>query len=240
MGYDARLLKAVNELAVDFCRDLQPLFAGAGVDTRISGAIGPRRDAWQHDAAMTIREAYEYHAPQIETFAGTAADFVTAYTLTNRAEAVGIALAAQRLGMPCVLSFTLETDGRLPGGDALGDIIAEVDALTGSYPAYYMINCAHPRHFMPVLEQGGAFVERIGGIRANASVRSHAELDNSDILDRGDPADLAHRYRDLLPLLPNLKVLGGCCGTDHQHIEAVVGLCFADHHHHHGHFHAAA
>jgi homocysteine S-methyltransferase len=116
------------------------------------------------------------------------------------------------------ISFTVETDGRLPTGDALGDAISAVDAATGGYPAYYMINCAHPAHFDAVLDAGAAWTARIGGVRANASRLSHAELDVMTELDIGDPADLAARHRALIERFPQIRVVGGCCGTDLRHV----------------------
>jgi homocysteine S-methyltransferase len=148
-------------------------------------------------------------------------------------EAVGIARAAQKAGLPVVLSFTLETDGNLPGRQPLEAAIAEVDAATGGYPAYYMINCVHPIHFAPVIRQGGAWVNRIGGLRVNASMMSHAELDEAPELDIGNITDLAQRYQRVLPLLPNVRVIGGCCGTDHRHIGAIARTCLPGQQHHH-------
>lgn len=225
VGYDAAELWAVNKKAVAFCRELSSVFAAEGVPTLISGAIGPRRDAWKHDAEMSIAEAETYHAPQIDALAEAGADFVTAYTLTNTAEAIGIAKAAESKGISCVLSFTLETDGNLPGGMSLQQAISDVDAATNAYPAYFMINCVHPIHFAATVRQGGAWVNRIGGLRVNASMKSHAELDESETLDIGDWNDLAQRYSRVLPLLPNIRVIGGCCGTDHRHIGSICHHC---------------
>lgn len=225
VGYDPEQLRAANEASVSLCRSLAAEFEAAGVPAVVSGAIGPRRDAWQYDAHMSVREAISYHAPQIAAFAESGADMISAYTLTNTPEAIGIATAAQRAGMPCAISFTLETDGKLPGGKPLPDAIAEVDSATGGYPAYFMINCVHPTHFTELVSGGGGWLDRIGGLRANASSKSHAELDNSETLDVGDPEDLARRYRQLLQLLPGIRVIGGCCGTDHRHIAAVCDHC---------------
>jgi homocysteine S-methyltransferase len=225
VGYDAARLKAVNQAAVALCAEMAAEFEAAGVQSVVSGAIGPRRDGWQYDAAMSVEEALAYHAPQIEAFAGAGADLVAAYTLTNTPEAIGIADAAGNAGMPCVISFTLETDGRLPGGKTLPDAIAEVDAATSGHPAYYMINCVHPVHFTDLVQAGGGWIDRIGGLRTNASMKSHAELDNSETLDIGDPDDLARRYKRLLELMPGIRVIGGCCGTDHRHIAAVCDHC---------------
>jgi homocysteine S-methyltransferase len=225
VGYDAARLRRANVAAVQLCRDLAGAFEAAGVPTLVSGVIGPRRDAWQYDGVMSVEEALDYHAPQVSAFAEAGADLVTTLTLTNVPEAVGIARLAEGAGLPVVLSFTLETDGRLPGGKSLGDAIGEVDAATGASPAYYMINCVHPVHFASTIRHGGEWVDRIGGLRVNASMKSHAELDESPELDIGDWQDLAQRYQRLLPLLPNIRVIGGCCGTDHRHIDAICHAC---------------
>ncbi len=238
VGMDAARLRAANIRAVEFCQEMQAEFAAAGVPSIISGVLGPRRDAWQYDGRMTVEEAIAYHGPQIDAFAATDADYVSAYTLTNSPEAIGIARAAEAAGLPVVLSFTLETDGRLPGGKPLAQAIDEVDKATGSYPAYYMINCVHPIHFAGTIGKGGNWVNRIGGLRVNASMKSHAELDEAPELDIGDIGDLAQRYAGILPLLPNIRVIGGCCGTDHRHIAAITATCLPNHHHHsHNHDH---
>ncbi|RDI23008.1 homocysteine S-methyltransferase [Lentzea flaviverrucosa] len=170
---------------------------------------------------MSREEARDYHSTQIRTFAGTHADLVTAMTLTNVPEATGIADAAREANVPVVLSFTVETDGRLPSGDALGDAIEAVDRDTNGYPAYYMVNCAHPTHIAPALDPEAEWAERLRGIRANASKLSQAELDEAEVLDRGDPAEFADDHRRLRARFPQLTVLGGCCGTDHRHIDAI-------------------
>jgi S-methylmethionine-dependent homocysteine/selenocysteine methylase len=191
----------------------------------ISGNIGPRGDGYQVGVAMSVDAAREYHARQVSTFAATEADLVTAITMTYADEATGVTLAARDSGTPAVISFTVETDGVLPSGQALGEAIEQVDAATESYPAYYMVNCAHPTHFAHVFEGSPAWVERLGGVRANASMRSHAELDEAEELDRGDAFDLAERYVALRGVAPGLRVLGGCCGTDAGHIDAISTAC---------------
>jgi homocysteine S-methyltransferase len=227
LGYDRALLKQNNATSVALCAEVAAEFAAAGVASDIAGVIGPRRDAWQHDASITVAEAFDYHSPQVEAFAGTAATSLHAYTLTNTPEAIGIARAAERAGLPIVLSFTVETDGALPGGKPLGVAVAEVDEATGGYPAYFMINCAHPRHFTGKVKSGAPWVGRIGGLRANASAKSHAELDASPEIDIGDIAQLAEDHSELLPSLPNLQLIGGCCGTDHRHIAAICARCLS-------------
>jgi S-methylmethionine-dependent homocysteine/selenocysteine methylase len=218
LGYSAEGLDDVNRRGVALLEEVREA-AGNGVDVLISGCIGPRGDGYVVGEVMSAKEAQGYHSAQVATFASTNSDLVSALTLNYAAEAVGIARAAAEAGIPSVISFTVETDGRLPSGQELRDAVAEVDEATGGAPAYYMVNCAHPTHFEGVLADGG--LDRVRGLRANASTKSHAELDEAEELDQGDPDDLAERYRGLRPLLPNLTVVGGCCGTDERHIEAI-------------------
>ena len=220
LGYSPEALADVNRRGVALLEELRR--DAKGMQLVISGCIGPRGDGYQVGDAMTSEEAESYHQPQVETFAGTTADLVSALTLTYVDEAVGIVRAAEKAGIPSVVSFTLETDGRLPSGQALKDAVAEVDAETGAAAAYFMVNCAHPTHFEHVLADGG--LERLRGLRANASSKSHAELDEAEELDQGDPHELAEQYRSLRLAWPNLTVVGGCCGTDHRHVDEICAV----------------
>jgi homocysteine S-methyltransferase len=209
---DRRAVALLEELRTD-ADDKPPLV--------ISGCIGPRGDGYRAAELMPATEAQEYHFPQIATFSKTSADMIGALTLTYANEAIGIVRAAKESAIPAAVSFTLETDGRLPSGQSLREAIEEVDEQTDGAAAYFMINCAHPTHFADVLNDGGPWIDRIRGLRANASSKSHAELDETDELDEGDPFELARQYRDLSGRLPNLNVVGGCCGTDHRHVAAI-------------------
>jgi S-methylmethionine-dependent homocysteine/selenocysteine methylase len=224
LGYSSRALAEANREAIALLEDIRAE-AGDARPVVISGCVGPRGDGYDPADIMSERQAQCYHAEQIDTFAGSAADMVTAITMTNVPEAIGVTRAAQAAAMPVVVSFTVETDGRLPAGDHLQDAIERVDAATDGAPAYFMINCAHPTHFEGLLAAGGAWVRRLGGLRANASTKSHAELDAAEELDDGDPLDLGARYRALRDRMPHLVVLGGCCGTDHRHIAAIGAAC---------------
>lgn len=221
LGYDAARLAEANRASVDLLLDVRATFETPRTPVVISGNLGPRGDGYRPDARMTAAQARDYHAPQIETFARTDADMIAAFTMTYVEEAIGVVRAARILGMPAAISFTLETDGRLPSGETLQEAVTRTDAETGGYAAYYMINCAHPTHFEHVLKPGATWAARLRGLRANASRRSHAELDESTDLDIGDPQELGGQYHQLRSLLPQLNVLGGCCGTDHRHIEAI-------------------
>jgi S-methylmethionine-dependent homocysteine/selenocysteine methylase len=176
---------------------------------------------------MTAGEAEQYHSEQIGTFSRTSADMITAITMTYAEEAIGVAKAAQAAGMPVVISFTVETDGRLPSGQGLKEAIETVDAATGNGPVYYMINCAHPTHFDQALAAGETWVERIRGLRSNASTLSHAELDEAEELDDGNPTELGQQHGQLKSRLGHINVYGGCCGTDHRHVEEICKACAA-------------
>ncbi len=220
-GYGRDALARNNEAAIAFLLTLRDRYETSTSPMVVSGAIGPRGDGYDPGEIMSPGEAEAYHAFQIGIFREAGADLVTAFTMTNSNEATGIAQAAKAIGMPCVISFTLETDGCLPTGESLADAIAAVDEATAKGPAYYMINCAHPTHFEHVLEAGGSWVKRLRGLRANSSRCSHAELDESPVLDTGDPVQLGKEYAAILRRFPHINVLGGCCGTDHRHVACI-------------------
>ena len=220
LGYDAIRLRDVNRRAVEFLLDLREREAGSPVV--VSGCVGPRGDAYGDFGSMETDDAERYHSPQVEVLAAAGVDMVTALTITNVREAIGITRAATACDIPVVISFTVETDGTLPDGMRLAEAITIVDDTTNRTPVYYMINCAHPDHFAGVLAGGGAALERIGGVRANASRKSHAELDECEELDDGDPAEFGSQLAALRMQNRHINVLGGCCGTDHRHIRAIA------------------
>ena len=230
LGYGPRALAQANRNAVEMLFELRDCFEAAEPFV-ISGNIGPRGDGYVPDKAMTADVAADYHSAQVAIFDAAGVDMVTAVTLSHAGEAAGIARACAERGIPLALAFTLEIDGRLPSGQPLGEAIEEVDGDPCGGPSYFMINCAHPDHFRAVLDPGADWPKRIRGLRANASRLSHAELDASDVLHDGDPEELARDYAALAPLLPNLRVFGGCCGTDHRHVRAIGNACLPAHVH---------
>jgi S-methylmethionine-dependent homocysteine/selenocysteine methylase len=221
LGYDREAMDAVNRRAIGFVEELRasaPASQGAVV---LEAPIGPRGDAYAPETMMSAEEAERYHSAQMQTLSDTAVDLITALTVTYAEEAVGMVRAARGAGLPVAVSFTVETDGRLPSGQTLRAAIEQVDAETDGAPLHYMINCAHPTHFEGALADSGPWRGRIRGLRANASTLSHAELDEAEELDDGDPADLAARHVALRASLPNLTILGGCCGTDIRHVTSI-------------------
>jgi S-methylmethionine-dependent homocysteine/selenocysteine methylase len=227
IGYSPSALADINRKAIDLMAEMRERFEAPRSPMVISGNIGPRGDGYVPSQMMSAREAEEYHSEQVGVFKDTAADLVSAFTLNYANEATGVARAAKAAGMPVVISFTVETDGRLPTGQTLKDAIAEVDTETGAAPAYYMLNCAHPTHFADTLSSGGIWMKRLRGLRANASKSSHAELDSMTDLDIGDPVELGRQYAELRRRFRHINVLGGCCGTDHRHVEQIALACEA-------------
>jgi S-methylmethionine-dependent homocysteine/selenocysteine methylase len=225
LGYSDMRLAEINCRAIEELVRLRREYLGRVSTMVISGAIGPRGDGYVAGSRMTEAEAQVYHEEQISVFAGTEADMVTAFTLNYAEEAIGIVRAGQRYRIPVAISFTVETDGKLPSGQTLQSAIEQVDAATARGAAYFMINCAHPTHFAEVLSRDAAWVRRIRGVRANASRCSHAELNESTELDDGNPTEFGEQVQELRSKRPHLTILGGCCGTDDRHIAAVCRSC---------------
>lgn len=225
LGYSKGALAAANRDSILLMRELREEYQTARSPMVISGCVGPRGDGYDPGQVMSVREAENYHAAQIRTFSEAGVDLVTAITMTNVNEAIGITRAAQAAVVPISISFTVETDGRLPTGQGLQEAIEEVDVSTVSGPVYFMLNCAHPTHFQGTISKMGAAVKRLHGLRANASKKSHQELNEALDLDDGDPVELAAEYSDLCQRHPQINVLGGCCGTDHRHVAQIALAC---------------
>ena len=227
LGCSPDALAGANRAAIELLTDVRTELESEQTKLVISGCIGPRADGYKPTSLMSEREAEQYHSTQIGVFRETDADMVSAFTLNYVEEAVGVTRAAVSADMPVAISFTVETDGKLPTGQTLESAIEAVDEATDAAPAYYMINCAHPTHFEDVLVGGGLWVTRIRGLRANASSMSHAELDENEELDDGDPVQLGAQLSGIRAKLEHISVLGGCCGTDHRHIAEIAKACLA-------------
>jgi S-methylmethionine-dependent homocysteine/selenocysteine methylase len=227
LGYTAGDVATFNRKAISLMEGLRREFETAASPMPISGCIGPRGDGYDPGQRMSEAQAEDYHSGQAQVFKKTAADLITAITMTNVPEALGVTRAASAAGMPVVISFTVETDGHLPSGETLQYALETVDERSDAAPAYYMVNCAHPTHFESKLDASRDWTRRIKGIRANASCRSHAELDAATELDDGNPVELGKQYRMIRKRLRHINVLGGCCGTDHRHLAEIAASCRA-------------
>ena len=222
LGYDQRQLDCFNARAIAEMERVRSEHEADDSPMPISGCVGTRGDGYAPASMMSPEESAQYHDRQINVFADSPADLVTALTIPYVDEAIGIIRAAERHAMPVAMSFTVETNGKLPSGETLEQAITRCDAETSAYAAYYMINCAHPTHFATTLAEGGPWLNRLRGVRANASKLSHAELDESTELDEGNPAELGTDLKAIASKVPNLSLFGGCCGTDHRHIEHIA------------------
>ncbi len=222
LGYEADAIDRVNRDSVTFLRDLGREWSDDVAEIRVVGMVGPRGDGYRPGSMVSAAEAQVYHRPQVESLAGAGADIVTGYTMTTVGEATGIAQAAEQAGVPVAIAFTVETDGRLPDSTPLGDAVEQVDQ--AAPVAYFLINCAHPDHIAPAIVPGAPWLRRVVGLRVNASTLSHAELDEADHLDAGDPLRLARDQAKLEDRLAHVRVRGGCCGTDASHVAALWGV----------------
>ncbi|MBX7542000.1 homocysteine S-methyltransferase family protein [Qipengyuania sphaerica] len=220
LGESPSELHEANRIAVALIANLRAT-ANNVKPIVLNAPIGPRGDAYAPEELIDADSAEAYYAEQLGWLTNTEIDMVTGLTFTQASEAVGLVRAARFAELPCVISFTVETDGRLPTGQPLREAIEHVDSETEGSPAYYMINCAHPDHFADVLRDGD-WRKRIRGIRANASRCSHAELDEAEVLDPGNPVELGEQYSDLRAAMPWLNVFGGCCGCDVRHVAAIA------------------
>jgi homocysteine S-methyltransferase len=222
LGDDLTDLTSANRAAVELVQEIADEWRSRLSDVVVSGNIGPRGDGYVAGDAPDPDEAADYHTPQLEAFAAAGADAAAALTLTDPFEAIGVVRAADGVGLPVMVSFTVETDGRLPDGTPLGEAVEQVDA--AAPPAYFMVNCAHPTHAMPAFGSNGGWAERVRGVRVNASRLTHAELDEAEALDEGDLAELVPAHRAMEEHLPALQIVGGCCGTDARHVAALWGF----------------
>jgi homocysteine S-methyltransferase len=218
LGYDADRLDSANRAATAFARSVAE---GSELEhARVSGVVGPRGDGYVA-GGVDADQAADYHSGQVRSFASEGVDLVHAMTMTEPAEAIGVVRAARAAGVPVAISFTVETDGRLPDGSTLRDAIQAVE--TAAPADWYGVNCAHPTHVAPALD-GGGWQDRLVFFRPNASTMSHAELDEMEVLDSGDRGLLTTSAAALREKAPTLAVLGGCCGTDSSHVAALWGV----------------
>ena len=225
LGFSPQDLEELNVEAINLIAEVRA--EKGDLPTVLSAPVGPRGDGYAPADLMTIAEAEAYHSEQIEVLASTEADMVTGYTLCYPEEAAGIVCAAKKFGMPVAIAFTVETDGRLPTGVSVREAIEKVDSETGGGPLYYLINCAHPDHFTRIFNREG-WMKRLRGVVANASRCSHAELDEAEALDEGDPDELGILVGGLRSHYPHFNILGGCCGSNLRHMKRILEEAKAD------------
>ena len=222
VGYTADELFRANIAAVGALDRFRSQHRETVARVLVGGVVGPRGSGWRRSPQVDADEAADYHRPQIRAFAEAGVDIVSAHTLSDVGEAMGIVRSAREVGVPVAIAFTVEVDGLLITGGSLAEAIGLVDAVTP--PDYFLVNCAHPDHIERAVTVPGAWRDRVVGVMSNASTRSHAQLEAATELDEGDPQLLATAHSRLEQLLPHMRVVGGCCGTDSRHVAALWGV----------------
>lgn len=222
LGYSPQALADIVIRGIEFYKELAREYETADSPMPVSGVVGPRGDAYDIGRIMAPDEAEDYHSEQIATMKAAGADFVTALTFSQVEEAIGVTRAAIAHDIPVVISFSVNKDGHLKTGAPLGEAIASVDRATGNAPRYYMVNCAHPVDFAPAFKAPGAWVKRLCGLRANASSLDHGTLCQLGHLEEGNPVELGRQMADMAARFSHINVWGGCCGTDHVHIDEIA------------------
>jgi S-methylmethionine-dependent homocysteine/selenocysteine methylase len=222
LGYSASGLAEMQLRSIDFLRTAAKPYAGQIAHVLITGLIGPRGDAYQLNRTITAAEAEDYHAAQIATLRQAGVDLVSAMTFNSVAEAVGVARAAKRAGLPLCVHFTLDSTSRLASGPSVREAIEAVDAEAGdARPDFYGINCSHPLEFEPAIEPG-AWFRRVRSLRPNAAAMDKISLCKLGHLEDGDPAELGRQMGALAKRHPHLDVWGGCCGTWETHLDEIA------------------
>ena len=217
---DAGVNPDVNGDAVRFLLDLREAQGADASMAKVGGYIGCKNDCYRPREGLSAAEGEEFHWWQIERLARAGVDFLMAATLPNIGEAIGIARAMERTGVPYIISFVIGTDGRVLDGTSLWDAVQWVDASTSTQPLCYMVNCSYPT-FLRAEEQPSELFTRLLGYQGNSSALSHSELDGSDRLQ---VEDIAAWAEEMLRLNSEygVKILGGCCGTDEAHLQRLV------------------
>jgi S-methylmethionine-dependent homocysteine/selenocysteine methylase len=219
LGYTPEDLRKFNIEAVELIASVRN--EKEYMPTVLCGQVGPRGDGYAPSDQMTTQEAEDYHSEQIETYSNTEVDLVSGFTICYPEEASGIVKAAKNHDLPVAIAFTVETDGRLPTGVPLKEAIEQVDSETNHSAQYFLVNCAHPDHFVNVFSDS-PWMQRLRGVVANASRCSHAELEVSEKLDDGDPEELGMQVGGLRKRHPHFNILGGCCGSDLRHMKCIL------------------
>jgi homocysteine S-methyltransferase len=187
----------------------------------VGGIVGPRGDAYQLNRTITADEPEDYHSVQLNTLKEADVDFACAMTFNNIPESVGVARAAEQIGLLLVISLTVDGTSRLNSGPSIAEAVTSIDAQTDAAPVCYMLNCSHPREFEPGIEEGD-WIQRMRGFRPNASKMEKTALCKLGHLEEGDPEELGRLMGDLSRRYPHMDIWGGCCGTGHVHLDEIA------------------
>ncbi|WP_286238828.1 homocysteine S-methyltransferase family protein [Neptuniibacter halophilus] len=221
LGYSDAGLAEANLQSIDFLRDVAAEYAHDIEQTLIQGLIGPRGDAYQQGHTITAEAAEDYHAIQLTTLKKAGVDLALAITFNNVEESIGVARAAKTIGVPLAISLTLNRNSTLGDGTPLADAIEQIDQATDHSVEFYSINCSHPIEYEPAID-GGPWLQRVRGVRPNASKMEKVALCKIGHLESGDPVELGEQCGELAKRYPHMDIWGGCCGTWDQHLDQIA------------------
>ena len=221
LGYSPAGLSDANLQSIEFLRDVAGEYSSDIPEILFQGLIGPRGDAYERNETITENEAEDYHAVQLETLKKADVDLALAITFNNIPESVGVARAAAEIGIPLAISLTLDSSSKLRSGPSLAEAITTIDKEPDQSPEYYLINCSHPVEYEPAIEPG-EWIERIRGVRPNASKMEKIALCKIGHLEDGDPEELGTLCGDLARRYPHMDIWGGCCGTWDKHLDEIA------------------
>jgi homocysteine S-methyltransferase len=210
----------INGDAVNFMHGFKARHASAEAEIVVGALLAPKNDCYSPGAALTRSQAAEFHGWQIDQLAAAESEVIIAQTMPAVSEALGMADRLARSGRPYIISFVINRFGRVLDGTVLAEAMAIIDQEAAAPPTGYMVNCVYPT-FLDAEHQGPDFFTRLIGIQANASSKDHDQLDGSEQLQQDPLADwgknMVHLHRRY-----GVKILGGCCGTDHRYLRYLV------------------
>ncbi len=211
---------SINQDAVTFMKRFRSRYDSE--DSRIiTGALlAPKNDCYSPQAALGRRQSSEFHGWQIDKLADADAEVIIAQTMPAVSEALGMADRLAVCGKPYIISFVINRSGSVLDGSPLAEAIDRIDQSVASPPTGYMINCVYPT-FLDAENQSPDLFKRLVGIQANASSKDHDQLDGSERLQQDPLPDWSKNMRALHKNC-GLKILGGCCGTDHRYLRDLV------------------
>lgn len=214
-----------------FLAELRDSYGDYARQVAICGLMSCRGDAYKPAEAMSANAAGDFHSWQANALAAAGVDFLLAATLPALSEAIGLARAQAATGLPYLISFVARPEGTLLDGTPLDTAIATIDVAITPRPLAYLINCTHASIFRSALlneRNSSPLVRaRIIGLLANTAALSPDELDESAELVEEAPEVFGNSVAALRDEL-NMKVLGGCCGTDERHIDCLAGRLAQD------------
>lgn len=220
-------MKTINTDAFLFVDNIRKSYSNFSDKIFIGGLTGCKGDAYKPEEALSEKDAYMFHKDQTQALADAGVDFLLASTLPALTETVGIAKAMSETSKDYVISFVIRDSGKLLDGTVLTDAIKIIDDSISTPPLFYLTNCIHPdvlhKSFLNLKYEDDILKKRLFGIQANASSKSPEELDELEELDADSPVNWARGMVDLNKNY-DLKILGGCCGTDVRFISSIVDL----------------